>query len=54
MLFIDKTDLLVAFGLLVDVLGLLGHVDALFVELQTRLVLTLVLIFFGDLLVHSD
>ena len=54
MFFIDETDLLVTFGLLVDVLSLLGHVDTFTVVLQTRLVLTFVLIFFGDLLVHSD
>lgn len=37
-----------------DVACLLGHVYALIVELEGHLVLAFVLVFLGDLLVHTD
>ena len=54
LLLADETNLLVAFGFFVDVIGLLRHMHALFIELQRHLVLGLLLVFLGNLLVDTD
>lgn len=49
----DVADLLVTVGLCVHIVRLLGHVHTFLVKLKGHVVLTLVLVFFSDLLVDA-
>lgn len=54
LLLANETNLLVALGFLVDVVGLLCNMHALFIKLQRHFELGLLLVFLGNLLVDAD